>query len=176
MGAQHDARDRFVQTDSLPESGGVPRSAEGESSALLIDGMPDAFVSASLLQGGDACRLADSTRRQPLSEFPPMHLYPRLLALACLALVGAPLVESCSTTQPAGEQFLDAGITTKIKAKFTAAADINPFNISVETEEGTVYLTGRVHKQEQKDEAERIARETDGVRRVVNHIEVGDRT
>jgi hyperosmotically inducible periplasmic protein len=104
------------------------------------------------------------------------HVSSRSLVLACLALFSAPVLEGCSTTQPAGEQFTDAGITTKIKAKFTAAEGINPFNISVETEEGTVYLTGRVHEQAQKEEAERIAAETEGVRRVVNHIEVGDRT
>jgi len=98
------------------------------------------------------------------------------LALAGVALLAVPLIESCSSTQPVEEQLDDAGITTKIKAKLTADPEINPFNISVETEEGTVYLTGRVKDQAQKDEAEELARNTDGVKRVVNHIEVGDRT
>ena len=98
------------------------------------------------------------------------------LALAGVALLAVPLIESCSSTQPVEEQLDDAGITTKIKAKLTADPEINPFNISVETEEGTVYLTGRVKDQHQKDEAEELARNTDGVKRVVNHIEVGDRT
>jgi hyperosmotically inducible protein len=98
------------------------------------------------------------------------------LALAGIALVAVPMLESCSSTQPVGEQLSDSGITTKIKAKLTADPEINPFNISVETEEGTVYLTGRVHDQAQKDEAEELARNTEGVKRVVNHIEVGDRT
>jgi len=74
------------------------------------------------------------------------------------------------------EQVSDAGITSKIKAKFVADPQINPFNISVETEEGVVYLTGRVHTQQIKDEAERLALDTKGVRQVVNHIQVGDRT
>lgn len=99
-----------------------------------------------------------------------------LLGVACLAFASVSGLESCSSTQPAEEQFSDASITTKIKAKFVADSDINPFNISVETEEGIVYLTGRVQNEGVKDEAERLARETEGVRSVVNHIQVGDRT
>lgn len=98
------------------------------------------------------------------------------LGLACIALCAAPLLESCSTNQPAGEQLSDAGITSKIKAKYVADSDISNFDISVETEEGVVYLTGRVESEAVKDEAERIALNTDGVRQVVNHIKVGDRT
>jgi hyperosmotically inducible protein len=105
-----------------------------------------------------------------------MHRITARVALAGIALFAIPLIQSCSSTQPVGEQLSDSGITTKIKAKLTADPEINPFNISVETEEGTVYLTGRVHDQAQKDEAEELARNTDGVKRVVNHIEVGDRT
>jgi hyperosmotically inducible protein len=96
--------------------------------------------------------------------------------IACIALCAAPLMSSCSSTQPVGEQMSDAGITSKIKAKYVADPEINPFNISVETEEGVVYLTGRVKTQASKDEAEQLARDTDGVRQVVNNIQVGDRT
>ena len=89
---------------------------------------------------------------------------------------GAVLLDSCSSTQPAKEQVSDATITTKIKSKLVVDPDVNPFNISVETEEGTVYLTGRVNDESEKAQAERLALETDGVVRVVNHIQVGDRT
>jgi hyperosmotically inducible periplasmic protein len=97
-------------------------------------------------------------------------------SLAAIALCAAPTLQSCSSTQPVGEQMSDAGITSKIKAKYVADGDINPFNISVETEEGIVYLTGRVKTQANKDEAEQLARDTKGVRQVVNNIQVGDRT
>lgn len=103
----------------------------------------------------------------------------RILAsasLTCAVLCAVPLLESCSTNQPAKEQVSDATITSKIKAKYVADTDISNFDISVETQEGVVYLTGRVKSQAVKDEAERIALNTDGVRQVVNHIEVGDRT
>lgn len=99
-----------------------------------------------------------------------------LIALAFPLLLGSAFLDSCSSTQPAGEQVSDATITTKIKAKLLRNGDVNPFNISVETEEGTVYLTGRVNNQHEKDTAERLALETEGVVSVVNHIAVGDRT
>jgi osmotically-inducible protein OsmY len=70
----------------------------------------------------------------------------------------------------------DASITTKIKSKYVADPEVAALNVSVNTEEGVVYLTGRVKNQEQKAEAERVARDTDGVKDVVNNIKVGDQT
>jgi hyperosmotically inducible protein len=68
----------------------------------------------------------------------------------------------------------DAFITTKIKSKLTVSGDVNPFNIDVDTQNGVVTLSGRVTKPEAKAEAERIARETEGVREVRNNITVGE--
>jgi hyperosmotically inducible protein len=73
-----------------------------------------------------------------------------------------------------GEQLDDATITTKIKAKLTADPDINPFNVNVDSEDGMVTLTGRVADRERKMLAERLARETKGVRGVRNLLEVGE--
>lgn len=97
-------------------------------------------------------------------------------ALVGLALGGTPVFQSCRTTEPMSEQMSDAGITSKIKAKFVGDPDVKALDVSVNTEEGVVYLTGRVDNKFQKEEAERIAAETKGVIRVVNHIQVGDRT
>jgi osmotically-inducible protein OsmY len=98
------------------------------------------------------------------------------LAFAGIGFCAVPLFESCSSTQPASTELEDAEITSKIKAKYLGDSDVKGLDISVETEEGVVYLTGRVATQMEKDEAERIARDTDEVRDVVNHIQVGDRT
>jgi osmotically-inducible protein OsmY len=68
----------------------------------------------------------------------------------------------------------DKLISTKIKAKLTAHPEINPFNIDVDTQDGVVTLSGRVAKMLAKEEAERLARETDGVKQVNNRISVGD--
>jgi len=76
-----------------------------------------------------------------------------------------------------GGQMADDGtITAKVKAKLAASAEINPFNVDVATSQGIVSLVGRVKTEAQKAEAERIARETDGVRGVRNLLEVGDLT
>jgi hyperosmotically inducible protein len=96
----------------------------------------------------------------------------RLAAALCLATV----IVSCRTTEPASEQVDDAWITTKIHSKYIADPDVKELDISVTTEEGVVYLTGRVSRLDQRTEAERLAAETEGVRSVVNHIQVGDKT
>ena len=76
----------------------------------------------------------------------------------------------------AGQMADDGTITAKVKAKLAASAEINPFNIDVATSQGVVSLVGRVKTAAQKAEAERIARETEGVRGVRNLLEVGDLT
>jgi hyperosmotically inducible periplasmic protein len=98
------------------------------------------------------------------------------LGIACIALSATPLIEGCHTTQPAREQMSDAAITTKVKSKFVADPEVSALNITVDTEEGVVYLTGRVKTETEKREAEELARRTDGVKRVVNNLMVGDKT
>jgi len=90
-------------------------------------------------------------------------------------LVLALLSGACSTAQPVKEQPADdATITTKVKAKLATDGDINPFNINVETNGGVVTLQGRVKKAETRVKAERYARETGGVKKVINLVKVGD--
>jgi hyperosmotically inducible periplasmic protein len=76
--------------------------------------------------------------------------------------------------QTLGERVDDGMITARVKAKIAASSQLNPFDVQVNTVDGEVSLTGRVHSQADKDEAERLARETDGVRAVRNLLEVGD--
>jgi hyperosmotically inducible protein len=98
------------------------------------------------------------------------------LWVAAFALIVAMLgLAACSSTERPGQQVDDAAITAAVKAKLATDGHINPFNIDVDTNEGVVTLQGRVDKDEARTEAERLARETDGVRRVINLIKVGDR-
>lgn len=60
----------------------------------------------------------------------------------------------------------DAWITTKIKTQLIASNDLDPTQIKVITENGTVYLLGIV-PPEQADNAVLIARSTTGVQHVV---------
>ena len=100
-----------------------------------------------------------------------MHRIPMLLlALAVLLSIAA----ACSSTTTAGSKIDDATITAAVKAKLAADGDINPFNIDVDTNEGVVTLQGRVAKAEARSKAEDHARNTEGVKRVINLITVGD--
>lgn len=60
----------------------------------------------------------------------------------------------------------DTWITTKIKSKLIAMNDVNPDDIKVVTENGTVYLMGIIQPQA-ADIAVEVARSTDGVQNVV---------
>ena len=94
--------------------------------------------------------------------------------VVCFVLMLALALGACSSTKTAGTQVDDAAITAKVKAKLAADGDINPFNIDVDTNEGVVTLQGRVAKEEARTKAEQLARDTDGVRRVINLVKVGD--
>lgn len=66
----------------------------------------------------------------------------------------------------------DAAITARVKAKLIADPEINSFHIDVDTVDGRVALNGKVSSAEQRAEAEDLARGTQGVRQVVNLIQV----
>lgn len=78
-----------------------------------------------------------------------------------------------------GSAIDDVGIDAKIANKFFKS-DIRELTTSVSTEvtEGTVLLTGKVQKPEHAVEAVRLVWEVEGVREVINEIQVtnGDST
>ncbi|HVS13083.1 MAG TPA: BON domain-containing protein [Thermoanaerobaculia bacterium] len=96
--------------------------------------------------------------------------------LATVALGAGLVFAACSTTQPVGVQVGDSATATKIAAKLAADPEVNPFNVDVDVNEGVVRLSGTVEDPEAKVQAERLARDTAGVRRVINEIELGDRS
>ncbi len=67
----------------------------------------------------------------------------------------------------------DAAITASIKAKLIANADVKGVEIDVDTTGARVTLRGTAKTAAQRDEAERIARSTEGVLSVDNRIVVG---
>ena len=72
----------------------------------------------------------------------------------------------------AGEVVRDASITTKIMAKMTLDDLVKARTIDVTTDGPIVTLTGRVHSQEERERALRLARETEGVQQVVDRLQV----
>ena len=71
-----------------------------------------------------------------------------------------------------GSYMDDSAITTAIKSKFLAQKGLDSLDLKVETTNGVVTLRGQVTNTSQQNLAVKIARETDGVRKVVNKISV----
>ena len=64
-------------------------------------------------------------------------------------------------------------ITSSLKTKFLADPDVAALKIDVDTTNGVVTLTGNVKTAAERDEALRIARESEGVKSVVDRLKVG---
>lgn len=82
----------------------------------------------------------------------------------------------CSSTRSVGAQIDDATITTRVKAELTGDDLVKARDIDVDTLDGVVTLSGRVHTEEESERAEELARGVTGVEDVDNRLEVGDRT
>ncbi len=82
-----------------------------------------------------------------------------MLAILAPALC---IVMSCAST--------DTGITTNVKAKLAMDDLVKGSEIEVATTGGQVTLTGNVDSKQAKDRALKLARETDGVTKVVDMI------
>jgi hyperosmotically inducible protein len=66
----------------------------------------------------------------------------------------------------------DSAITAIVKSELVVDNETSSANINVDTRGGVVTLTGVVTTQANKEQAERIARNTEGVTRVINNITV----
>ena len=66
----------------------------------------------------------------------------------------------------------DAGITTAVKSKMAADDTVKAYQIDVDTSNKVVTLRGEVETAAQKDQAVMIARNTDGVRDVIDQLRV----
>jgi osmotically-inducible protein OsmY len=66
----------------------------------------------------------------------------------------------------------DEWIEAKIQSKYFLEGDLKNDEIAVDVAKGVVTLQGRVESADDKRIAEEIARETDGVRNVVNRLQV----
>lgn len=64
----------------------------------------------------------------------------------------------------------DTEITAKVKAAIFAETGLETLQISVDTVEGTVTLSGSVDSSEHSDTAEALAENVSGVSQVINHL------
>lgn len=83
--------------------------------------------------------------------------------------VGSTTKEAVSTT---GEAITDGWITTKVSAKFVDETLLKGSDINVDTDNHVVTLKGYVTSDGAKARAAAIARDTEGVTRVVNQLVV----
>lgn len=80
--------------------------------------------------------------------------------------------KATGTGDKIGATLDDAWIHTKIVAQLVTDADTPQRKINVDVVNNVVTLRGAVNSTEQKAEAERIAKATEGVKRVVNQLKV----
>jgi osmotically-inducible protein OsmY len=72
----------------------------------------------------------------------------------------------------AGRAVDDSVITTKVKSALIADPVTKAHEISVETNDGTVQLSGFVDNSEQRSRAVEIAKEVPGVKNVKNSLQI----
>jgi hyperosmotically inducible protein len=85
------------------------------------------------------------------------------------AKVGEKVAEGANQVQRAAT---DAALTAKIKSKMALDDTIEARNIDIDTMNGVVTLNGYVHDAQGRDRAVQLARETDGVVSVVDHLTI----
>jgi osmotically-inducible protein OsmY len=91
-----------------------------------------------------------------------------MVALAMLVAVTAGC--TAMTGKSAGENVDDAKITAQVKTKLAAEKMATLTKVDVDTNKGTVYLTGNVENASVKARATEIARAVSGVHDVVNNL------
>ena len=72
-----------------------------------------------------------------------------------------------------GEEITDAWITTRVHARFVGEALLKDSDINVDTDQHVVTLKGTVMGRAGRTRAGNIAKQTEGVRKVVNRLTVG---
>lgn len=77
-----------------------------------------------------------------------------------------------SNTAQAGQAIDDAAITASIKSKYLVDETLKGLQISVDTDQGVVMLTGSVQDEAAKELATRIAQGVNGVVRVDNRLAI----
>ncbi len=75
-------------------------------------------------------------------------------------------------TDDAADATANAALTAKVKTKFLADDDISGLKIDVDSNNGVVTLTGTVKTAAEKTLALKVAKGTDGVKSVVDHLKV----
>ncbi|MGH8636557.1 MAG: BON domain-containing protein [Burkholderiales bacterium] len=87
-----------------------------------------------------------------------------VLALALAGCGGTP------TKSSTGDYFDDTVISTKVKTALLADPDVKGTAVDVEVFRGSVQLSGFVRSEQEREKAERLARQVAGVQEVKNDL------
>jgi hyperosmotically inducible protein len=98
------------------------------------------------------------------------HLFRSMIVLVMVVAVTAGCTSMTGKT--AGENVDDASITASVKSKLAAEKMATLTKVDVDTNKGTVYLTGNVENAAIKARATDVARQVAGVREVVNNLKI----
>lgn len=98
----------------------------------------------------------------------PLSLLAALLVLVLGVAVG------CNSAQPKAKT--DAEISNEVQSRFSQDSGLQGKNLSVQAANGVVTIAGTVDNQAQRDAAARQVASIDGVKTVVNNLEVPDQT
>ncbi len=85
------------------------------------------------------------------------------------AEVGAKTAQAASR---ASEMLSDGALTAKIKSKMALDDSVRARSVDVSTSDHVVTVSGTVRSQAEHDRAVQLARETNGVTRVVDHLTI----
>jgi hyperosmotically inducible protein len=80
--------------------------------------------------------------------------------------------KASDTADAAGDATKDAALTAAVKSKFLADTRISGLKIDVDTRASVVTLSGTVNSAVEKQRAVAVAKQTDGVKSVVDNLKV----
>lgn len=98
-----------------------------------------------------------------------------ILVAVATAIAGATVMSGCAVSRgqsTVGAYVDDKAITAAVKAKFLADPQVGGLSLNVDTLNGEVMLSGFAKNVDEKMAAERLARDTRGVKGVRNQIVV----
>jgi osmotically-inducible protein OsmY len=101
-----------------------------------------------------------------------LHSGAGVFRIATTLIIGATLALSyaCKDNRRVEQTIDDGNLTATLGAKYAFDSEIDRYRIDIDVHDGVVTLRGAVSDAEQREEAERIALATKGVRSVVNEL------
>ena len=97
-----------------------------------------------------------------------------VLLISIFLIPAISFAQDRSSDSSVGEFVKDSAITSQIKSKLLAADDIDSMDIKVDTDNnGIVVLSGTAKTKAESDRIHNIAHSVEGVKKVINRIQVG---